>query len=338
MPDGVGDVTYGKARVLKMRIALDAMGGENAPREVVRGAVAAARDLGVEVVLVGKRSAIAAELKDHRSDLSIVDASEVVEFEDHPAQAVREKQDSSIVVGINLLKNGNASAFVSAGNSGAVMAAATLTLKRIEGIERPALGFLFVLPWHSVLLIDLGANADCKPSQLVQFAQMGSVYMERIFGLTRPRIGLLSNGVEENKGNLLVRETHQLLKDTGLNFVGNVEGNDIPRSVADVIVTDGFTGNVVLKTGEGIGEMVIQSLRQELARLPLFRMIVERSIRTAIQALDYAEHGGVPLLGVNGNVIIAHGNSEAKAIKSAVFMAKRAVEQGVVDAIKKGIS
>lgn len=338
MPDGVGDVTYGKARVLKMRIALDAMGGENAPREVVRGAVAATRELGVEVVLVGKRSAIAAELKDHRSDLSIVDASEVVEFEDHPAQAVRTKQDSSIVVGINLLKNGDASAFVSAGNTGAVMAAATLTLKRIEGIERAALGFLFVLPWHSVLLIDVGANADCKPSQLVQFAQMGSVYMERIFGLARPRIGLLSIGEEETKGNLLVTETHQLLKDTGLNFVGNVEGNDISRSVADVIVTDGFTGNVVLKTGEGIGEMVLQSLRQALARLPLFRIISERSISSAIQALDYAEHGGVPLLGVNGNVIIAHGYSEAKAIKNAVSIAKRAVEQGVVEAIKKGIS
>ena len=314
------------------------MGGENAPREVVRGAVAAAREQGVEVLLVGKRSAIAAELEKHRSDLDIVDASEVVEFEDHPAHAVREKQDSSIVVGINLLKRGDASAFVSAGNTGAVMAAATLTLKRIKGIERPALGFLFVLPWHTVLLIDVGANADCKPSQLVQFAQMGSVYMERVFGLARPRIGLLSNGEEESKGNLLVRQAHQLLKATGLNFVGNVEGNDIPRSIADVIVTDGFTGNVVLKTGEGTGEMVIQSLRKELARLPLLRIVVERIIRSAIQALDYAEHGGVPLLGVNGNVIIAHGHSEAKAIKNAVFIAKRAVEQGVVEAIKTGIS
>jgi glycerol-3-phosphate acyltransferase PlsX len=321
-----------------MRIALDAMGGENAPREVVRGAVAAAREQMVEVVLVGKRSAIAAELEKHRSKLDIVDASEVVEFEDHPVHAVREKQDSSIVVGINLLKSGDASAFVSAGNTGAVMAAATLTLKRIKGVERPALGFLFVLPWHSVLLIDVGANADCKPSQLVQFAQMGSVYMERIFGLASPRVGLLSNGEEEIKGNLLVRETHQLLKSTSLNFVGNVEGTDIPRSIADVIVTDGFTGNVVLKTGEGTGEMVFQSLHKELARLPLFRKIVERSIRSAIQALDYAEHGGVPLLGVNGNVIIAHGHSEAKAIKNAVSIAKKAVEQGVVEAIKTGIS
>ena len=324
-----------------MRIALDAMGGENAPREVVRGAVAAAREHGVEVVLVGKRSAIEAELGNHRSNIAIIDASEVVEFADRPAQAVRHKQDSSIVVGMNLLKKGEASAFVSAGSTGAVMAAATLTLKRIEGIERPALGFLFVLPWHSVLLIDVGANADCKPSQLVQFAQMGSIYMERIFRLSRPKIGLLSNGAEETKGNLLVNETHRLLKDTGLNFIGNVEGNDIPRSIADVIVTDGFTGNVVLKTGEGIGEMVLESLHKAVMRRLYTKAIgftLKRTLRITIQSLDYAEHGGVPLLGVNGNVIIAHGHSEAKAIKSAVFMAKRSVEQDVVEAIKTGVS
>ena len=324
-----------------MRIALDAMGGENAPREVVRGAVAAAREHGVEVVLVGKRSAIEAELGNHRSKIAIADASEVVEFADRPAQAVRQKQDSSIVVGINLLKKGEVSAFVSAGSTGAVMAAATLTLKRIKGIERPALGFLFVLPWHSVLLIDVGANADCKPSQMVQFAQMGSIYMERIFALSRPRIGLLSNGEEETKGNLLVNETHRLLKDTGLNFIGHGEGNDIPRSIADVIVTDGFTGNVVIKTGEGIGEMILESLHKAVMRRLYTKAIgftLKRTLRSTIQSLDYAEHGGVPLLGVNGNVIIAHGHSEAKAIKSAVFMAKRSVEQDVVEAIKTGVS
>ena len=320
-----------------MRIALDAMGGENAPQEVVRGALEATREQAVEVVLVGKRSAIEPELEKHRADLAIVDASEVVGFDEHPVHAVRDKQDSSIVVGINLLKQGDASAFVSAGNTGAVMAAATFTLKRIEGIERPALGFLFILPWHSVLLIDIGANADCKPSQLVQFARMGSIYMERIYGLESPRVGLVSNGEEEIKGNLLVRETHQLLKNTNLNFIGNVEGNDISHNVADVFVTDGFTGNVLLKTGEGIGEMVVLSLHQALARVPLLRMIVQRSIRGAIHALDYAEHGGVPLLGVNGNVIIAHGHSEAKAIKSAIFIAKKAVEQDVVQAINTGL-
>jgi glycerol-3-phosphate acyltransferase PlsX len=313
------------------------MGGENAPQEVVRGALAAAQEQAVEVVLVGKRSAIEQELEKHRANLPIVDASEVVGFDEHPVHAVRDKQDSSIVVGINLLKKGDASAFVSAGNTGAVMAASTFALKRIEGIERPALGFLFILPWHSVLLIDIGANADCKPSQLVQFAQMGSIYMERIYGLERPRIGLVSNGEEEIKGNLLVRETHQLLKNTNLNFIGNVEGNDISHNVADVFVTDGFTGNVLLKTGEGIGEMVVLSLHQALARVPLLRMIVQRSIRGAIHALDYAEHGGVPLLGVNGNVIIAHGHSEAKAIKSAIFIAKKAVEQDVVQAITTGL-
>jgi glycerol-3-phosphate acyltransferase PlsX len=162
--------------------------------------------------------------------------------------------------------------------------------------------------------------------------------MERIYGLESPRIGLVSNGEEEIKGNLLVRETHQLLKNTNLNFIGNVEGNDISHNVADVFVTDGFTGNVLLKTGEGIGEMVVLSLHQALARVPLLRMIVQRSIRGAIHALDYAEHGGVPLLGVNGNVIIAHGHSEAKAIKSAIFIAKKAVEQDVVQAISTGLN
>ena len=324
-----------------MRIALDAMGGEHSPQEAVRGAVAAARERGVEVVLVGQRDKIEAELEKHSCDLAIVDASEVIDSSDYPIEAVRRKRDSSIVVGVNLVKKGEADAFVSAGSTGAVMAAATLFLKRIKGIERPALGFLFVLPWHSVLLIDVGANADCKPSQLLQFAQMGSVYMEKVFGVERPRIGLLSIGEEETKGNQLVRETHGLLKNSGLNFVGNVEGTDISRSTTDVIVTDGFTGNVLLKTGEGLGEMIVQSLKQAIMQRPHLKVIalmLKHSLRNAIQSLDYSEHGGVPLLGVNGNVIIAHGHSEAKAIKNAVLIAKRAVEQDVVESIKTGIT
>ena len=324
-----------------MRIALDAMGGEHAPGEVVQGAVAAAREQGVEMVLVGQRDRVEAELEKHSCDLAIVDASEVIYFSDSPVEAVRRKRDSSIVVGVNLVKKGEADAFVSAGSTGAIVAAATLFLKRIKGIERPALGFLFALPWHSVLLIDVGANADCKPSQLVQFAQMGSVYMERIFGVERPKVGLLSIGEEETKGNQLVRQTHGLLKGSGLNFVGNVEGTDIPRSTADVIVTDGFTGNVLLKTGEGVGEMIVQSLKQTVTQRPHLKvvaLILKHSLRNAIQSLDYSEHGGVPLLGVNGNVIIAHGHSEAKAIKNAIFIAKRAVEQNVVEAIRTGIT
>lgn len=328
----------------KMRIALDAMGGERAPQEVVRGAVAAVRENCGQIVLVGRESALESELANYRLKdwhISIVNANEVVEFQEHPAQVVRQKQDSSIVVGINLLKRGDVSAFVSAGNSGAVMVAALHILGSMEGIERPALGFLFSTPWHTVLLLDVGANADCKPSFLVQFAQMGSVYMERVFRIQRPRVGLLSMGEEETKGNQLVRESHRLLKGTRLNFVGNVEGNDITKGIADVVVTDGFTGNVVLKAGEGIGEMVLQSLRRAIATRPYLRiatLLLESALRPAVKGLDYSEHGGAPLLGVNGNVIIAHGRSDAKAIKNAIFMAKQAAEQGVLEAMRQGIT
>jgi len=326
-----------------MRIAVDAMGGDHAPQEVVKGVVKACREHWGEIVLVGKEDALRDELAKYRPKdwkLSIVDAKEVIDFHERPTQAVRNKQDSSIVVGMNLLKRGDASAFVSAGHSGAVMAAALLTLGSIEGVERPALGFLFSAPEHPVLLLDVGANADCKPGFLVQFAQMGSVYMERIFGVERPRIGLLSNGEEENKGNQLVRESHMLLKETSLNFIGNVEGNDVVTGKADVVVTDGFTGNVMIKEGEGLGELVLHSLQRTLARRPYLKIaafLLKPVLHNATRGLDYTEHGGAPLLGVNGNVIIAHGKSDAKAIRNAIFMAKKTVEQGVLEAMRQGI-
>ena len=320
-----------------MKVALDAMGGENAPAAVVQGAIAAARQHDVKVVLVGQRSAIEAELAKNNYELEIADASESIGLGENPREALRNKRDSSIVVGLTLVKEGRADAFVSAGNTGAIMAAASFILKRIKGVERPALGALVVFPWHSVLLLDVGANADCKPIHLVQFAQMGNVYMKKLYGIDRPKIGLLSNGEEDSKGNLLVRQSHELLKGAGLNFVGNVEGHDIPRNTADVIVTDGFTGNVVLKTGEGVGEMVVLSLREAITRQPhikLIGLLLKRTLRNALQSLDSAEHGGAPLLGVNGNVIIAHGHSEGRAIMNAVFLARKAAEQGVVEAIK----
>ena len=326
-----------------MIIAVDAMGGDQAPQEVVKGAVEAFRRRCGEIALVGREGAIRAELAKYRvkdPGLSIVNASEVVELDDSPIQSVRQKPDSSIVVGMNLLQRGEASAFVSAGNSGAIMAAALFILGRIEGIERPALSHFYSTPQHSALLLDVGANADCKPSYLVQFAQMGSVYMEKVFGVERPRVGLLSNGGEENKGNQLVRESHRLLKDTSLNFVGNVEGNDIANGVADVIVIDGFTGNVVLKTGEGLGEMVLRSLKQASVRRPHLKisaLLLGSALRHVLAGLDYAEHGGAPLLGVNGNVIKAHSRSDARAIENAIFIAKQAAERGVLEAIRLGI-
>ena len=317
------------------------MGGDHAPSDVVKGGVAAAHEQGIEVVLVGQRSVLEAELEKHRFSLPIVDANEVVSFKDPPVWAVRRKRDSSIVVGVNLLKAGDVSAFVSAGSTGAVVTAAILTLGNIEGVERPALGFIFAPPWPTVLLLDVGANPDCKPRYLVQFAQMASVYMERIFNIQRPRIGLLSNGEEETKGNLLVRESHRLLKNTKLNFVGNVEGEDIVSGIVDVVVTDGFTGNAVLKASEGLGVFVYQTLRQTLNSRPDFRVaafFLEPALQAFARRLDYREYGGVPLLGVKGNVIIAHGRSDANAIKNAIFSAKRAADQGLLAAMEQRIT
>jgi len=324
-----------------MRIALDAMGGEYSPAAEVEGAVAAAKAHAIEVVLVGKKEAVEAELKKHRYDLPIVEASQVIVMTDHPSEVMRDKRDSSVAVGMKLLKNKEVDAFVSAGNTGAVMTAATLILGRIEGIERPALSVLVSFPANSVLLLDVGANANCKPDYLVQFAQMGSVYMSKIFGIEKPRVGLLSNGEEDTKGNSLVCEAHKMLRATKLNFVGNIEGHDLPSNSTDVLVTDGFTGNVLIKVGEGVGEIIVQSVKQAIASrlfLKIVAFIFKPALRSAFSSVDYSEYGGAPLLGVNGNVIIAHGRSDAKAIKSALFIAKRAVEQDIVNAIRKGIN
>ena len=323
-----------------MKIALDAMGSEHSPMAEVEGAVAAAKENINEIVLVGKKDAIEAEFKKYRCSFPIVEASQVVVMSDHPSEVMRDKRDSSIAVGMKLVKNKEADAFVSAGNTGAVMTAATLILGRIEGIERPAISIVIALPGNTFMLLDAGANANCKPEYLVQFAQMGSVYMERLFGVEKPRIGLLSNGEEETKGNTLACETHQLLKAAKLNFIGNIEGNDLPDNKADVIVTDGFTGNIMLKVGEGVGELIVQSVRTAMARRPYLKpvaLLLKPTLRSAFKAVDYSEYGGAPLLGVNGNVIIAHGRSDAKAIKNALSNAKRVVEQDIVNAIHKGI-
>ena len=324
-----------------MKIVLDAFGGEHSPAAEVEGAVAAARAHAIEVVLVGTKEAREAELRKHRYDLPIVEASQVVGMKDNPSEVMRDKRDSSIAVGMKILKNKEADAFVSAGNTGAVTTAATLILGRIEGIERPALSVLVTLPSNPILLLDVGANANCKPIYLVQFAQMGSVYMEKIFGVERPRVGLLSNGEEDSKGNSLVCDAHKMLRATKLNFIGNIEGNNLPSNSTDVVVTDGFTGNILIKVGEGIGAVVVQSVKQALASRPYLKvvaLILKPALRSAFSSVDFSEYGGAPLLGVNGNVIISHGRSDARAISSALFIAKRAVEQDIVSAIRKGIN
>lgn len=330
------------------RVALDAMGGDNAPGEIVLGAVQAAREYGMGVYLVGREEAIRAELAKHDTsglDLPVIHTDEVIEMNEHPANAVRRKKNASMTLALQLVRDGKALGAVSAGNSGAMMAAALFVLKRIEGVDRPALGGVFPTKDAACLVIDMGANVDCKPEFLLQFALMGSIYMERIFGIPSPRVSLLANGEEETKGNQLVQETHQLLKANaatlGLNFIGNVEGRDIPAGGADVIVCDGFVGNVVLKLSEGLGETLIGLLRTQMtSTLPnkLAGAVLRPGLRKVFQRLDYAEYGGVPLLGVNGSAIISHGRSKAKAIKNALRVARQTAETNVAGAIADGLA
>ena len=322
-----------------MRIALDAIGGDHAPAEVVKGAQEACEAYGVEVILVGPEALVRRELTQQGLSsprVSVVNASQVIAMDEHPALAVRSKPDSSVVVGINLVKRGEAAAFVSAGNSGATVAAALLHLGRIPGIERPALGTVFPTVKGKAMVLDVGATADCKPTHLFQFAYMGSLYMERVMGVEQPKVGLLSLGEEATKGNQLVVEAHALLKRSGLNFIGNVEGNDIPQHKADVVVTDGFTGNVVIKVAEGISESLLSLLREALISRLHFKLaawVLRPAFRQMAQRLDYSEYGGAPLLGVNGVVIIAHGRSNARAIKNAIGVTKQAIDQGLLQII-----
>jgi glycerol-3-phosphate acyltransferase PlsX len=331
-----------------VRVALDAMGGDHAPGETVLGAIQAAREYGMGVYLVGREEVIRAELARHNTaglDLPIVHTDEVIEMDEHPANAVRRKKNASMTLALQLVRDGSALGAVSAGNSGAMMAASLFTLKRIPGVERPALGGIFPTKDSICLVIDVGANTDCKPEYLQQFALMGSIYMERIFHVSSPRVGLLANGEEETKGNQLVIETHQLLRKNastlGLNFIGNVEGRDIPVGGADVVVCDGFVGNVVLKLSEGLAETLVGVLRTQMtSTLPakLAALVLRPGLRKVFRRLDYSEYGGVPLLGVNGSAIVSHGRSNAKAIQNALRVARQTAETGVAAAIAEGLA
>jgi glycerol-3-phosphate acyltransferase PlsX len=324
------------------------MGGDKAPGEIVLGAIQAAREYGIGVYLVGREDAIRAELAKHDTtglDLPIVHTDEVIEMDDHPATAVRRKKNASMLLALQLVRDGKALGAVSAGNSGAMMAASLFTLKRIAGVDRPALGGVFPTAHGASLVIDMGANTDCKPEYLQQFALMGSIYMERIFHISSPRVGLLANGEEETKGNQQVVETHQLLKASattlGLNFIGNIEGRDIPAGNVDVAVCDGFVGNVVLKLSEGLGEALLGMIREQMTSTLINKLaaaVLRPSLRKVFRRIDYAEYGGVPLLGVNGSAIVAHGRSNAKAIKNALRVARQTAETEVATAIAEGLA
>jgi len=329
-----------------MKIAVDAMGGDHAPAAVVDGAVQAARDLGFEIVLVGQSDAIRAELGKHSTaglTITLQEASQVIEMDEHPAAAVKAKKDSSMTVGLELVKQGEADAFFTAGNSGGALAAALFRLKRIPGILRPALSTVFPsqTPQGFCFLLDIGANADCKPEYLLQFAIMGSVYAERVLGVPNPRVAIVSNGEEEGKGNQLVQETVPLLKASSLNFVGNAEGKDIPWGIADVIVTDGFTGNVIIKLAQGVAKLLTDILKQELTSRTLSKvggLLARPAFDELKRRMDYREYGGAPLLGVDGVAIVGHGRSDAKAVRNGIRVAAQTVENRVLEAIKQGLA
>jgi len=309
----------------------------------VEGGVWAAREFGIEVILVGREEDVQQELARYDTSglsLPIVHASQVIEMDEHPAAAVKAKKDSSMVVGIDLVKRGEAEAFVTMGNSGGALAAALFGLGRIRGIKRPALSTIYPTTPGLCFMLDVGANTDCKPEYLLQFAHMGVAYAERVLGIANPRVGIVSNGEEEGKGSILVQEAYQLLKESGLNFIGNVEGKDIPAGMADVVVTDGFTGNVIGKLSEGLAASLLGIIKEEVKKSPLATvgaLLSRPAFDQVKKRLDYAEFGGAPLLGVDGVVIVGHGRSNAKAVKNAVRVAKRAVEGGMLAAIKEGL-
>jgi len=328
-----------------MLIAVDAAGGEHAPYEIVKGAIKAAQEYEVDIALVGRRAIlhVLTSRYSKKAGFTIIEANEVIGPQESPIKAIQSKPNSSIVVGINLVKDGVASAFISAGNSGAIVAAALLNLGKIEGIPRPAIGsFINITPSSPMFLIDAGANVDCRPEHLVWFAHLGNLYVSQILGISSPRVGLLSNGEEATKGNKLIKESHKLLKNAKLNFIGNIEGYDILRGAAEVIVTDGFTGNIVLKTIEGMSDSWLYSLSQagqvfaKAYSLPLRVLHRDIGMGSWAQRLDYSEYGGACLLGVNGNIIIAHGRSQSRAIKNAIGLAKRTAERSIAQIIKGG--
>ncbi len=325
-----------------MKIAVDAMGGDYAPLEVVKGAVEAADRHEIPVILVGDGSRIQQELAKYPgagSKVEVVHAPEVVAMDDSPSNAVRRK-DSSVVVAANLVNSGDAQAMVCAGNTGAAMAVATLKLGRIPGIERPAIASVIPSMGRRVILLDAGANVDCDVHNLMQFALMGSTYAERVLGVPDPCIGLLSIGEEATKGDKLTKATNAALSESGLNFVGNVEGKEIFRGAADVVICDGFAGNITLKVAEGVSEFIQAVLKQEVKRSLLARigiLFLAPALKRAKVQLDYAEYGGAPLLGTNGICIIGHGRSNARAIRNAIRVAAAAVENDVVGCITAAV-
>jgi glycerol-3-phosphate acyltransferase PlsX len=327
-----------------MKVALDAMGGDYAPSVNIEGAVETVNEhVDIDVILVGNEALIQKELQNkryHAARISVRHASQVIQMHESSTAAIRKKKDSSIRVGIELVKSGKADAFVSAGHSGVVMATSLLLLGRSEGVDRPAIATIMPTLRDTFILVDAGANVDSKPENLLQFALMGNTYCKLLLNRTRPKVGLLSIGEEDTKGNELTKEAFKLLKGTQLNFMGNIEGKDIFTGKADVVVCDGFIGNIALKISEGLAETILKMLKREITSVSTGRvgyLLMKPAIRNFKKRTDYDEYGGAPLLGINGSCIISHGRSTSKAIKNALRVAADYSRKRVFEAISTDI-
>ena len=326
-----------------MRIILDGMGGDNAPEEIVKGAVEAAKEIEDEIIIVGKPDAIEKQLKKCKykgEQISVAPAHEVITMEDSPVKAIRHKKDSSLVVGLNMLKDGEGDMFVSAGNTGALIVGSRLLLGRIRGVDRPALASIYpdMTGGDPCMLVDAGASSESKARNMLEYGLMGSVYVEKVWGRSNPRVGLVNLGAEEGKGTSVTKDAYQMLAASKLNFIGNVEGRDVPKGVCDVIVCDGFTGNVILKLTEGVSLSIFKLIKDTL-KSNVKAMVGGALIKSKLSGLkdefDYEEYGGAPVLGVSGPVIKMHGSSTARAVKSAILRGMPYAEENVVDIIKQ---
>lgn len=328
-----------------VKVVVDAMGGDNAPEEIVKGAIEAVNEReDIFIYLAGKKEVIEKELTNYtfpKDRVEIVHAEEVIETAEPPVMAIRRKKDSSIVVGMNMVKRGEADAFVSSGSSGAILVGGQLIVGRIKGIERPPLAPLIPTKDGVALLIDCGANVDARPSHLVQFARMGSIYMEHIVGIKNPRVGIVNIGAEEEKGNALVKATFPLLKACEeINFIGSVEARDIPAGVCDVIVCEAFVGNVILKLYEGVGATLISKVKEGMMgsiRSKLGALLVKPALKQTLKSFDASQYGGAPLLGLNGLVVKSHGSSKALEIKNSIIQCVQFKQQKINDRIKENI-
>ena len=335
----------GKSMSEVTKVALDAMGGDNAPGEIVKGAIDAVNKRSdIKVFLVGQEDVVKKELAQYtynEEQVEVVHASEVIETAEPPVNAIRRKKDSSIVVAMNLVKKGEADAFVSAGSSGAILVGGQLLVGRIKGVERPPLAPLIPTARGVSLLIDCGANVDARASHLVQFAKIGSIYMENVVGIKDPKVAIVNIGAEEEKGNALVKETFPLLKECDdINFIGSIEARDIPQGIADVIVCEAFVGNVILKLYEGLASVLIQKIKQGMLtsfRSKLGALLVKPALKGTLKTFDTSEHGGAPLLGLNGLVVKTHGSSKAVEVSNSIIQCVTFKEQKINEKIRERI-